>query len=113
MQLFRILKRCVDLQNRGQKISWSPYTKFGDVENDVQTNQDMILSTNDELNSKFLFLANYTDQAVANIDNHLTAEMDTLEQEQNNANLVLGAEDEKLAVSLNQTQVKIETNRLN
>ena len=69
----------------------------------------MILSTNDELNSKFLFLANYTDQAVANIDNHLTAEMDTLEQEQNNANLVLEAEDEKLSVSLNQTQVKIQS----
>jgi len=83
--------------------------KFGDVENDIQTNQDMILSTNDELNSKFLFLANYTDQAVDNIDNHLTAEMDTLEQEQNNANLVLEAEDEKLAVSLNQTQTALDT----
>ena len=70
-------------------------------------NKNMIELTQDELNDKFLFMANYTDNAVNSMSLQLVAQMETIEHDQNNANIVLENADTAIRVSLNETQVRL------
>ena len=78
--------------------------KFTEVMADVDGNNDLILLTQQELNDKFNFLANYTDHSVQAMGDQMESNMNTFEEEQNAANDALAAMDAAIMVSLNQTQ---------
>ena len=86
--------------------------KFTHIESDIDSNTDLIQLTLTELNDKFMFLTNYTDNAVESKGLQIESDMDTLEATQDAANDALAAEDTALWNALNVTQWDLDEEEL-